>query len=314
MAVARFILASIAIALVAAQNIDCTNAPAPSGANMNYFAPSSDCRAANTDVEACFTQWTQCTGNATACDAVNVCLQSVLICLDNIPAPAVVNTSSPCNAWNESFSNVKMYLDMGGAYSGSGLEGACKYAACTYIATVPKNGSACAVPATTCSAAPKSPPKFVLTFGGDWSTLVTSKPAQIRVALQRGIAKLLNVAEYVIRVLSFKSGTLIVEFAVLDPSVEANTVQATLQNAVGNSATLATAFAELQTAAGFAIELTAVAAPEGSTLAPLTPAPQGTPAPGTPVPGTPAPGTPGSSASAVSAVVAVALVAMSLLF
>lgn len=318
MAVARIILASIAIALVAAQNIDCANPTAPS-ANMNYFVPPSDCRASNANIEACYTQWGQCTGNGTNCAGITGCIKSFLVCVDNIPAPAMPNASSPCAAWNESFSNVKMYLEMGGAYTGSALQTACNYAVCTYATNAIKssinNGTACPVPAEVCNAAPKPPPKFILTFAGNWATILTQKPDVIRGALQRGIAKLLEVAEYVIRVLSFKSGSLIVEFAVLDPSVDGNAVSTKLSNAVGNNAVLATAFAELAQESGITISLESVAAGEGSGV---TVAPAGTTvAPGTQTPATQGPTTaaPGSNgASAASAVVAVALVAMSLLF
>jgi hypothetical protein len=320
MAVARFIIASIAIALVAAQaNIDCNQAPAPTNADMNYYVPSDACKASNANVEACYTQWDQCLGNSTNCDLNNACLASVIVCLDNIPAPAELNMTSPCYAWNESFSNVKMYLDMGGAYTGSGLQAACNYAACTYIGLAPKfnNNATCAVPLATCAAAPKAPPKFVLTFGGDWDSLLgdASKAEALKVALQQGIARLLQLAAYAIRVLSYKSGSLLVEFAVLDPSVDGATIAATLQGAVGNAAVLQSAFTELAGVAGFDITLESVAAApdSGVTLAP-------TPVPGTPNPAgptatpTPTPATPSSSASTVSAVAAVALVAMSLLF
>lgn len=320
MAVARFIIASIAIALVAAQaNIDCTNAPMPTNADMNYYAPSADCRAANANVEACYTQWDQCTGNATNCAQVNACLSSVFVCLDNIPAPAEVNMTGPCYGWNESLSNVKMYLDMGGAYAGSGLQTACNYAACTYIAAAPQlnNNASCTVPSATCSDAPKAPAKFTITLGGNWATVFadSAKVEQVKVALQQGLARLLGVAPYSIRILSVsQSGKLVVEFAVLDPNVDGNQVATTLAGAVGNAEVVASAFSELAAVAGFAVTLENVVA-TGSVTLPPTPAPGSTNAPGgeTPAP-TPAPATPSSSASAVSAVAAVALVAMSLLF
>jgi hypothetical protein len=326
MAVARFlILASIAVALVAAQNtLSCNGVTAPSS-NMNYFVPPTDCRASDANIEACYTQWGQCTGNATDCNGINTCVKSVIVCLDNIPAPAAPNASSPCSAWNESFANVKMYLDMGGAYSGSALQAACNYAACTYVPSVAKasinNGTACPIQADVCSAAPKAPPKFVLTFAGDWVALLRDKPEAIKGALQRGIAKLLQIAEYAIRILSFMSGSLVVEFAVLDPSVDGNAVATALGRASTDASVLASAFSELAAESGLTLQLTNVAVgpgPSDITLAPGTntggtPAPGTTPSPAgtTPTPSTPAPA---SGASAVSAVAAVALVALSLLF
>lgn len=279
------IVALLVVAALAATN--CSTVTAPSG-SANYYMPPKACVDADAAIKGCVDTFNRCITTAGAanatCPFLDVCFSASMRCLER-----TTPSSSNCTSWASGLENFGLYLIAGGSYKDSSLEHACEWALCSvrrmaFEAGIRTEGGNVCEPdlAGTCVApnfeAPTRAPNqavFSLTFGGaQWAALLENTPKgtpayrAIELAVQRGLAQLLGVLEYLITILDMRIGSLIVSFIVNDASISVENIKLKLESLLDNPTLVGSLFAELQQVSGIPITVSGVGVEDFSTPAP----------------------------------------------
>lgn len=280
-----FIAALLVVAALAATN--CSTVSAPSG-SANYYMPPKACVDTDAAIKGCFDAFSRCVTTAGAanatCPFLDLCFAAQMRCLER-----TTPTSPNCTSWASGLENFGLYLIAGGSYKDSSLEHACEWALCSARRAAfdsgirTETGNVCEPDlAATCVApnfeAPTRSPNqavFSITFGGaEWAELLSNNPKgspkyrEIELAVQRGLAKLLEVLEYLITVLDMRIGSLIVSFIVNDASINVEAIKLKLESLLDNPALVGSLFAELETVSGIKVQVSGVGVEDFSTPAP----------------------------------------------
>ena len=272
------LIALVAICAVpASAALNCSALPALAEVDNFYGPPKS----LKTEVilVACNAAWEICQQSATTCDGLmNQCALGYLRCIE---LAEFINNTVADSPWLKNVQNMKLYLAAGGLYTGSTIEASCEQAYChvaqlaeeraTITGACPTAADLCVEPVIQNQENPTAAPDaavYSISFAGDFAEMLkdTVKKLKLKIAVTKGLAKVLGTQPAFIVITKMIAGSLVIEFYVTDATVDATAVKTKLETAI--SSPDATVWEELSTEAGFAVELKSLTVQDFSTPAP----------------------------------------------